>query len=284
MSVWLGAGRNEGDPFGVGYADDAKKELDALLRAGHISNTVPASKPSRLMVRLIALFSAADGRVVDIGSPAGEMAAMATATGRHAIHVSLPGAALDSVVIPRLELASRGHHPIPSIVDIADGSPSRTEDIQGFAFKLSGHVRSVDDERSVARLELGRVAAVVDRKASSAIIQYDQYPAGSESFFDALANLEGLVPLCDPTNSFFASSLDGAVRAAYVPSRGYLDVISADRLVDEHTDFLDAGGSLRIYFHRGDDSCIETIRSDRAGLRISARRIPFDLQIAAALI
>jgi hypothetical protein len=277
-SLWLAVGKSEEDGLGVGWAEDAKEELEALVAAGVVARTVQGSKPAPLVSRLLALFTSASSWVVDIGSPAGEMAAIATAFGRRAVYVPLGSEAVDEVVRPRLTQASRGLHPTPAGPIFSpdgrdsEGSSASTEPVVGYF--VDGQLRSLDDGAAVCDWQVGPSVATIDRLTGTIALDYSQYPAGSASFLDALANIEGLVPEHDAKAAWFASSIDGTLRVAYVPADEWLGGETVERISRHHEDHLARGGRVRVYAHRGayspdDDGRLPSIDS---------RLIPFDLK------
>ncbi len=275
MSTWFGRGKDGDDPFGVGYSQDAKKELEDLFAQKAISDTVSSSKPARLLLRLLALFSREGGTVVDMGSPAAEMASYATAVRRRAIYIEFPIMAdsRDTVRLPRLRLASQGHHPIPSGVLF-----SSTEDNDSDGFVVGERPRHKDSSADITHLSLFPVFATVERDISDIRLDYGSYAPDKPKFLDALASIEGLVPLSRPNADCFGTSVTGLVRAAYLPSSEFLDIHEVERLEKLHADFLDGGGRLRIYYHRGEPRNILT-----PGSQLELRRVPFDLKIGAGL-
>jgi hypothetical protein len=170
-----------------------------------------------------------------------------------------------------LDLAARGQHPIPDRVDIAGAADRST-----VAYVVAGEARQPDERSSTAVFTLALPFLSVDKRAGTVTVDYVTYPPGSTSFFDALASVEGLVPEEEPSDCWFASSLDGRTRAAYVPSDQHLDAVRVEELRRAHAEHVDGGGSVRIYYHRGDRSQFGLDTSD-----IHLRRIPFDLSAAA---
>jgi len=276
-STWLGRGKGDDDSLGVGYSHDAKQELEELRKAGLIADIVRTSKPSRLVLRLIALFSRAGGLVVDVGSPAAEMAAYATAAGRRALYVEFGESknTRASVTLPRLRCASQGKHPLPSGVLFGralEGDGAR-------AFIVDGAPREASVQAGVCAFVLGLPAVALDRQLGVATFEYESYETTSVGFLEALASVEGLIPTVEPCPDHFADRLGRRLRAAYVSSAEILDGRMISRLEDMHEDFLKSGGRLRIYYHRGQDANIQPL-----GSRVELRRIPFDLQVMAGLI
>jgi hypothetical protein len=274
MSLWSAVGKAEGDPFGVGWAQDAKAELEELVTRDVIRHTVATSKPSRLVCRLLALFTTPDSWVVDVGSPAGEMSSLATALGRRAIHVHLSSANDATVIRPRMLYASRGEHPLPDGILFANpnGMPSSA------GYYVSGKVKANDASANVCELEIGPPIAVVDRLTSTVTVDYAEYPARGRRFLDGLASIEGMIPRGDD-QAWFGVSADGLTRAAYIPPEGWLSADSVERLAKHHEEHLQGGGRLRIYAHRGG-----YLPEEGGDGRIEGRLIPHDLKVIAGAL
>jgi site-specific DNA-cytosine methylase len=279
-SVWFGRTRKSesssdgSDALSVDYSQDAKKELEALLSAGSISGTVAASKPSRLMCRLMALFTGENDTVVDLGSPAAEMAAIATATGRKAIYVTVPPDedAATRVWLPRLRLASRGAHPLPSGIIF---SQDRNEGVTS-GYIMDGKPRPENNAAGVFVLRPGRPFAAVDLALGSVLVEYEHYKSGSAEFLAALASVEGLVPIAAEWG--FATSRDSRVFAIYLAPREWLDATVVERIDEKFASHIMQGGRVRVYYHRGAG---DPDRLSRGGIEL--RRIPFSLTLAAGL-
>lgn len=278
-TMWFGRSRSSGagdkapDPTDVDYSQDAKKELAALEEAGFITETVATSKPAKLMARLLALFTTDGSTVVDIGSPAAEMASIATALGRSAIFIPLSneGNLADRLWIPRLKLAACGEHPIPSNIIF---SQSRSESTAGYF--IQGKARQKEPQGNVLVLRQGPSFAEIDGELGIASIDYKEYPAGSLRFLMGLASVEGLVPTQVP--GLFGKSRDNRVIASYFSPEHWLAPSDVDALKEMHSTWLDAGAKLRVYFHRGPIDP-DTFNDHR----IELRRIPFALVLAAGL-
>lgn len=275
MTTWLGGGKDKNDLLRVGYSHNAKEELEDLHAAKKIRSVIGISKPMGLICRLLALFSREGGSVIDIGSPACEMAALATALGRRAVYVESPtlAAMREDLLLPRLRVASRGEHPVPSgVLFSREARPD--ERLEGYF--VGGARRPELANAGVFVVEVGRPALALDRTTGDIAIDYASYPTRTTSFAFALASLEGFVPISTPRRAWFASSVDGRTRAAYLESAVFLDDSATAKLVKEHADFLRTGGALRIYYHRG--------QVPETSENVEFRRIPFDLQFAAGLV
>lgn len=278
-TVWFGrvrkgAADEAGDPTEVDYSQDAKKELEALQARGIVSATVATSKPAKLMARLLALFSGDGSTVVDIGSPAAEMAALATAAGRRAVYVALPPdeRLVEGLWLPRLLVASRGEHPLPSGMIF---SGDRNDTATGYV--IDGLPRRGAADAGVCVLRPGVPFAEVDGQLGAVSVDYDSYPSGSTAFLAALASVEGLVPDAGKSLRPFARSRDGRVLAVYMPATDWVERSTIEDVGRELAAHLDAGGRVRVYYHRGPAD------PDRlADHRIEVRRVPFALVLAAS--
>ncbi len=275
-SVWFGSSKN---PIGdVGYSQEAKKELEDLVKSGAITGTIGISKPARLMSRLLALFSSADSIVVDVGSPASEMASIATQMGRRAMYVEL-GADEEirsGILMPRLALASSGQHPLPDVIEFLD-APSATPPTESPRYFVEGCPRPQCDA-VLYTVVVGRPLADLDVTTGTAAIDYAHYPPDSSAFRDALASLEGLAP--DPKREapVIGTSLNGSLVAVHVGSGVRLDRDVIRVLQESLGPELRAGKTLRIYYHRGNPPA-EMSRHDG----VEFRRIPFEMNFAAGL-
>jgi site-specific DNA-cytosine methylase len=283
VSVWLGSskGVSSADASAalsdVGYSQDAKKEIEALTAASIVKEGVQISKPARLMTRLLALFDDPRRYVIDIGSPAAEMASMATAMGRHAIYVELKDNARlrDGLLKPRLSHAAKGLHPIPEGVDFLD-SP-RANESKAPRFWVFGRARPIDESRNAYCLDVGPGFAKIDRATGTCLINYQDYHVDSRAFLHGLASMEGLVP-CDPElhPQAFAKSIDGRVLAIHIAGDRKLDSRSIDEIVSTVDKLKSDGVRLRVYYHRG---------SPPGGgpLELEFRRVPYELLMLAGL-
>jgi site-specific DNA-cytosine methylase len=272
--VRKGATDEVGDPTEVDYSQDAKKELEALAVREIVSATVATSKPAKLMARLLALFTGDGSTVVDIGSPAAEMAAVATAAGRRAVYVALPPdeQLAERLWLPRLLHASRGEHPLPSGTIFSN---SRSDTAAGYV--VDGSPRAKRQEAGVFVMRPGKPFAEVDNQLGAVSIDYGCYPAGSATFLAALASVEGLVPDASGCMQPFGRSRDGRVLGVYVPSAKWVERSTIDDIGREFAAHIDMGGRVRVYYHRGPAD------PDRiADHRVEVRRIPFALVLAAS--
>lgn len=273
-TLWL---NGKGDPISPGYSQDAKKELEALFAAGVITEHVATAKPLNLAMRLVALFSREGGWVLDLGSPAAEVATAAVMTSRRAVYTELPGSEMvrASVRVPRLAHAAQGRHPRPTgtwfLNEGAGASAGR--------FLVGSRPLPEDARRGVCVFELGPVAAEVDRQTGTIGIHYETYPTQEGRFLEMLASLEGFVPAASPTREYFARNLDDRIRAAYVPGSDVLDFRVVGRLKHTHREHLARGGQLRIYYHRG-----ELPVAPLENLQLETRRIPFELRPMAGIL
>ena len=278
-TIWFGRSRingegDEDDPMDVDYSQDAKKELAVLEKAGLVKIVSATSKPSKLMARLLALFTDKASTVIDIGSPAAEMAAIATAVGRNAVYVALPPdeETADGLWIPRLRLAARGEHPLPSGLTFSDERNSTEA-----SYIIDGAPRPRLAEAGVFVLRPEAHFASLDPQLGTAAIDYAKYPSGSEKFLAALASVEGMIPVKNATGSF-AQSRDGRILGIYLPSSEWVERYTVDALTKQFASHLNNNGRLRIYFHRG------PVDPDRiSDHRVEMRRIPFALLMAAGL-
>jgi excisionase family DNA binding protein len=259
----------------IGYSEDAKVEIDRLRGDGVVARPCKISKPSGLVCRLLALFSREHGVVVDVGSPAAEMASHAAMLGRQAIYVELPGdpAEREQLRLPRLELAARGAHPTPKGVLF---SSSASELPEGSGYIVGSAARPVSPESSVCQFVFGAPFGSIDRESGSVLIDYGTYPPGSPQFLRALASIEGLIAEPAPTASCFARDWDGLILATYLNPEVVLDDLELDRVRSAHRAHLDLPSrKIRLYYHRGHDSLARA-----AGLDFELRRLPFSIHIA----
>jgi hypothetical protein len=280
-SVWVGgskgaeAGGARGD---VGWSQEAKEELEALVKVGAVSETIGISKPARLMARLIALFDSSDGCIVDVGSPAGEMASIATAMGRRAIYVEVNTTQelRSGLLLKRLEYAARGHHPIPEVVDFMDQPRPNAGAISRYL--VSGSPRPITEHARPYVLTVGQQFADLDRSTGACFIDYSRYPERDPVFLQSLASLEGLVSIADdPTKGVFGTNFEGTLLAIHIDSATRLDSRWLDSALSAYAKHLEDGGRVRVYYHRGSppseqDSSLEY------------RRIPYELNLLASLI
>ena len=281
-SVWLGASKRSGsesDAFGdVGYSQDAKKELASLSDEGVISEKVGFSKPARLMTRLLALFDRSDGFVIDVGSPAAEMASIATALGRPAVYVEVrtDPKIRSGLLVKRLTHAARGRHPVPGVVDFLD-RPRR--DAGSGRYFLSGARRPDRPDSRPYMLNVGSDFAQVDRSAATCFIDYANYPDGAPTFLQALASVEGLVALVSKRqDGVFATTVDGSLLAIHFEGTTKLDGRSLDGVLSSFDVHMRKGGRLRIYYHRGAPPADASRTS-----RLEFRRVPYDLKLSAGI-
>jgi DNA-cytosine methyltransferase len=284
VSVWLGASKSSGEGGApaslsdVGYSQDAKKELEILSKASVISETVNISKPARLMSRLLAIFDNPKGYVLDIGSPAAEMASVATAMGRPAIYVELKSVPKmrDGLLKKRLLYAAKGLHPIPEVVDFLDAP--RTAEKNARRYLVFGAPRTVDHHRRLYSVHVGPEFAKLDRSTGTCLIDYDEYAPDTRRFLNALASMEGLVPFELPVQSHvFAASVNRRIVALHIPSDQKLDPRLLDEILNPLSVYLKDGQRVRIYYHRG---------SPPAGLpigQVEFRRVPYELLLLAGL-
>jgi site-specific DNA-cytosine methylase len=281
MTTWFGRAVGDADPLDAGYAQDAKNELESLFEAGVVGEVIRTSKPMNLVARVLALFTRESAFVVDIGSPAAEMAAVATACGRRAVYVELPGdeKRRSKLTLPRLQIAAKGRHPLPAGVAFLVDAGTPTGTSRGRSFIVDGKRRTEDPSAEVCRFDLGPEAVELDRQLGVVSINYTDYPAGSRRFLCALANLEGLFPVRDLRDEWFATSLDGRLRGAYLKSDLFLDDASLEELRQAHATHLSQGGRLRVYFHRGRDDSWGTTEG-----ALETRRIPFSLAVSAEVL
>ena len=197
-SVWLGSAKGgDGDNAAlgdVGYSQDAKKELEALVRAKAIDESVQISKPARLMARLLALFDNPHGYVIDIGSPAAEMASISTAMGRPTIYVEVNQSRNLRIGLlkKRIAYAASGLHPIPDVVNFLDAP--RSDESENLRYWVTGSPRAINQDSRPFEVSVAADFASVDRTTGTCLIDYQEYPEGSRRFLDALASMEGLVP------------------------------------------------------------------------------------------
>ncbi|MRR38690.1 hypothetical protein EG829_29395, partial [bacterium] len=269
-TLWLGGAVGKAEASRVGYSQDAKEELRAL----GLPTRLIGAKPSTLVLRLLALFSSKDDFILDIGSPTAEMASVATAAGRRAVYLRLPGTLDGSVdtAMRRLEKASRGEHPVPPGAVFSSAPPAKRD--RGYC--LDGAPRPRDGSRSIWRLELGERAASLDRQNNVLTFQYESYPAGTARFLLALASLEGLLPVSNAPNGVFAKSLDDRILAIYLGPEAYLDRLFLDRAAEGLSGSLGPFQVIRCYYHRGIPSSRFEFQQN-----IEVRRVPFELGLLA---
>jgi site-specific DNA-cytosine methylase len=291
MSVWLGRGKKgEEESLSAGYSADAKKEIQALVEQGIVSKNVLSSrakpsplsisKPSPLIFRLLGLFTRADGVVVDVGSPAAEMASAATVAGRKAVHVELPTSASfrDDLLVRRLAAAAQGRHPVPTGVLFLEEKVGPDVLARTKRFYLEGRPRPRSDQGGVCCFSLGPPFATIDRVGGAVMLDYMAYPTASPSFLWALASIEGLLPLGEKVGAAFARGRDGRL-ALYVGSGQFLDERLVRRLLDEAAPLVGPDGKVRVYYHRGQQG-----RSIEGLSGVELRLIPFQLQVASGLL
>ena len=289
-TVWLGRTKAASDSSGgaadisaVGYSQDATQELVDLAAKNIVKGGIGTSKPMRLMARLLALFTNEHSSVVDIGSPAAEMASVATAFGRKTVYVEFPNTPKqlrDDLLLPRLLAASAGVHPLPAgVVFSRDTAQGQGEAMKGGAFVVDGSARQpASGKAGVVLFKAGVPFVHVDHQASICRINYNAYQSGSEEFLSALANVEGLVRTTAHVGCF-AESLDGRTRAIQIDSGAFLDSKAIDATAESHSEFLSEGGRIRIYYHRGLDGL--QVKSDH---RVEVRRLPFALTSTAGVL
>lgn len=286
-TTWLGRGKKDNDPFGTGFSSDAKIELQALRDAGFISNIVPGSKPAMLMSRLLGLFTGANGLVIDVGSPAAEMAALAAASGRRSIYVEFPTSEphRSSVLLPRLTAAARGVHPIPAGVLFAEKRLTGEAGAAEKGFILAGEPRAEHPGGGVCSFRVGQPFASIDREAGVIIVDYENYPSTNSAFLNALASMEGLLPVKKPRGMLFATSFDGNLGALHIPSTLFLDDRLLRQVREEMAWFAGPERRLRVYYHRGQEGRhIDKDGAENARLPVELRLVPYELQMATGLL
>ena len=227
----------------VGWSQEGKEELEALVKAGAISETIGISKPARLMARLIALFDATDGCIVDIGSPAAEMASVATAMGRRAVYVEVNTTPelRSALLLRRLEYSACGRHPIPDVVDFI-GAP-RPNDSGAARYLVSGSPRTMQAGARPHVLSAGQKFAELDRAAGACFIDYSRYPEAEPVFLQALASLEGLLSVVDdPRKGVFGTNFDGTLLAVHIDSATKLDSRWMDSALPMFAEHINGGG------------------------------------------
>jgi len=279
ISTWRGDGKgkvkgSKNDPSRVGWGQDAKKELEELVRRGIVEKVVNIGKPAGLMTRLLGLFTDDDDSVVDIGSPTAEMASLACQLRRRAIYVEMPGTPEDAETIrlPRLKAAAQGVHPIPEGA-LFLGS-AEEPDPQGFY--VGRKPRDKQPEADICIFEVGAPLLVVDSQTKAPRLDYTTYPSGSESFLQALASIEGLVWQLS-SGAEFAQSHDGRVIALHIDGRSVLDGRTIENIELAYaTHLATPSHSVRVYFHRG----YEDVKPP-SGL-IELRHVPFELVLAGS--
>jgi DNA-cytosine methyltransferase len=282
-STWVTErGLKREDPKRIGWTEDAKKELQALFGSNLIKE-VPKpviSKPSGLIGRLVALFSREGGVVVDIGSPAAELASIACALNRRSIYIELPSDALkrEKLTLPRISAAARGDHPSPTGALFGDvGSISSSS----FGYWCGDSAREKNSSAAPCIFEVGPVALRVRRDPRIVTLDYEAYKTGSSSFLQMLASLEGLIPEVGREKfPVFATSNNGRLVAAYVSSSTFLTIGHVLSLL--RSTIPDSNGEqvkLRIYFHRGLDP-----REAEVPRNVELRRVPFDLDVIGSRV
>jgi site-specific DNA-cytosine methylase len=276
ISTWRGDGKAgaKKDPTRVGWGQDAKKELEELLVKGIVSKVINISKPSGLMTRIMALFTNEHDVVVDIGSPAAEMAAVSCQLRRHSVYVEMPGTDEDgaSIRLPRLRSAARGEHPIPDGVLFFANSGTPAED----GFYVGRRAREQHAAADVCEFSLGSPLVLRDTTTRTPRVDYSTYKSGSITFLQALASSEGLAWIQGESGEF-ARSLDGSTIAVHLDGTAVLDGRMFESLAARFAAHLaDPEKKLRIYFHRG----FGDVRSATDG-QVELRHIPFDLLLAA---
>lgn len=280
-TMWFGRARKGGDegedPTEVDYSQDAKKEQAALQAIGGVTEVVPTAKPAKLMARLLALFTQGGSTVIDVGSPASEMASLAAAAGRRAVYVTLPPneRLANNVWLPRLRLASQGKHPLPENLTFSLERP----DVPSNGYIIDGKAREPNDLAGVYVLKPGTPFAELDQQLGAVSVDYAEYPPGSERFLSALASVEGLVADAGLADSVFASSWNGRLLAVYFSPEKWVERADVEALSQKFRGHLDKGGNLRLYFHRGAPD------ADRiSDQRLELRRVPFSLALTAGVV
>lgn len=281
ISTWRGDGKGKvkggkSDPMRVGWQQDAKKELEELHAQGVIQEVIGISKPAGLMSRLLAMFTEENDLVVDVGSPAAEMASVGCQLGRKVIYVDVPGtetsaAQADTIRLPRMRAAARGNHPLPDGVIFS----ASAGDVPSDGYFVGRRPRERNDHADVVEYQLGKPFAETDPVTAVATIDYGTYPAGSAEFHQALASLEGLV-WHPGDGGEFARSQDGRMIAVHLSGKTVLDGRALEDVQSRYSEWLGASGtSVRVYFHRGHDDIAPV------GGRIELRQIPYGLILAA---
>lgn len=278
ITTWRGDGKGKKgtakDPMRVGWGEDAKDELETLLRQGHVSKVVNIGKPMGLMARLIGLFTQEGDSVIDVGSPTAEMASVACQLNRAAIYVEMPGNVEDgdAIRIPRLSCAAHGEHPLPEGV-LFTATPGSGPPLGYF---VGSKPRQSDPTASVVVLGLGE--PFMEANDAVARVLYEAYPTGSERFLQALASVEGLV-WTGGEHGRFAQSRDGRLVGVHLSGREVLDGRTLTSIIEEHRQSIGLLGSrVRIYFHRGHEDLV-----DPGDSAVELRQIPFGLVQAAGV-
>ena len=279
ISTWRGDGRGKvkgslRDPARVGWGQDAKKELEELLRRGIVEKVVNIGKPAGLMTRLLGLFTDDGDSVVDIGSSTSEMASLACQLRRRAIYVEMPGTHEDAVTIrmPRLKAAARGDHPIPEGA-LFFGS---AEEPDPHGFYVGRKPRDRQPEADICTFEVGAPILIADPQTKAPRLDYTTYPSGSVNFLQALASVEGLVWQPGPGTEF-AQSHDGRVIALHIDGRSVLDGRTIENIeLTYATHLTTPSHSVRVYFHRG----YEDVQPP--GGLVELRHVPFELVLAGS--
>lgn len=276
ISTWPGGGKHKKDPLRVGYGQDAKKELVALQNEGLVDEVTNIAKPSALMTRLLGLFTEPDDWVVDTSSPGAEMASMATALGRRSVYIEAAGdsALAEGLRIPRLRLAARGRHPIPEAVLFTadDGATG--------GYYMGTERRGPDADADVHIAEVGPPFARSRRATGMIRIDYREYPSGGDRFLQALASVEGLIPMdVREPPGVFARSVEGTTLAVHIDGKKQLDRRTIEDVLSGLRSYLGVrGNKVRIYYHRGYDEAIPL--DDR---RVECRLVPTELLLAAGI-
>jgi hypothetical protein len=222
----------------------------------------------------MALFTEEFDFVVDIGSPAAEMASVCCQLRRHAVYVEMPGTESDrdTIRVPRLRSAAKGAHPVPpGVLFFADSGAPPEE-----GFYVGRRARAADSAADVCEFFVGSPFVRVSSESRAARIDYSEFESGGSSFHQALASSEGLVWV--PTGgSEFAQSLDGNLIAVHLPGTQVLDGRSFLQLRSHYANHLSSPERrLRIYYHRG----FGDVKSALDG-QVELRHLPFDLLLAA---
>lgn len=277
ISTWRGggkAGTKEEDLSRVGWGQDAKKELEALLASGVVKKVINISKPAGLMTRLMALFTDEEDFVIDIGSPAAEMAALSCQMRRRVIYVEMPGTEEDAkpIRVPRLRTAARGRHPLPDGVLFWGTSGEAPAE----GYYVGRRPRDVQPTADVCLFQLGAPLLKIDASTHVPTVDYQSYPSGSIPFAQALASSEGLVWFPGGEGEF-ARSHDGRMIALHLPGEIVLDGRFLEKLKGKYSQFLsEVENKVRVYYHRGYGD-FETARSGSFELRL----VPFELVLTA---
>jgi site-specific DNA-cytosine methylase len=283
MSVWTTeSGGKRDDAKRIGWTEDAKKELQAMRDSGLISE-VPnpvISKPSGLVGRLVALFSRENGVVIDVGSPAAEMASIACALNRNVVYVELPSdeRRRETITMPRLRSAARGLHPLP-VGALFEGNSNSQAGESGY--KCGSAPRPAYDDAAPCVFEVGSVALRIKRDPRIAEIDYKAYHSETVRFLHMLASLEGLVPTMSLGDSpIFAVSYNLGIAATYVPSSVTLTIGRIVALLQTvQSKCQGRSAKLRVYYHRGVDP-----KNTEIPEGVELRRVPYDLNLVGQKI